>query len=84
MNEVLSGDDIEKKKIKSIKNQQELNAKISNEFAPKLAEQAVSEALNLGSSKLTGAVTTDQKTEMKNILAAKIKTKKTDNVAIQT
>jgi len=50
MNEVLTGEEKEKKKADNIKNQLELNAKISNEFAPKLAEQAVSEALNLGSS----------------------------------
>ena len=66
MNEALMGEENKKKKSDSIKNQLELNAKISNEFAPKLAEQAVSEALNLGSSKLNGGVTNDEKTEMKN------------------
>ena len=72
--------EIKKRKEAIIQKELELTSKISNEFAPKLAEQAVSEALSVGTSKLNHgieSISSDEKTQMKKTLSEKIKKKDT-------
>ena len=52
MNDIMNGEELAKQEAEKAKKKVELSAQITTEFAPKLAENAVAEALGIHSSKL--------------------------------
>lgn len=97
MNEVINADDLAKQEAEKAQKKVELSAQITTEFAPKLAESAIAEALGVHSSKLSqnqqnlyaankaqNQVSSADKADLKKQLFSKMGLPKSEKITMQT